>query len=78
MLVIYRVRISIFVSRAEEYVGRKLDQNIVDPDPERIYSKRKLHRMNSNSKKSVGEFATPSSSIPSPVSQWKTKIPSDG
>ena len=35
VFVIYRIRILIFVSRVEEYVSRKLDQNIVDPDPER-------------------------------------------
>lgn len=77
VFVIYRMRILIFVSRVEEYVSRKLDQNIVDPDPERIYTKRKLHRMNSTSEKSVGDSAMASSSTPSPVSQWKPKIPSD-
>ena len=43
---IYRIRISIVVSRVEEYVTRELDQTIVDPAPERIYPKRKLYRMN--------------------------------
>ena len=62
----------------DEYVSRKLDQNIVDPDPERIYTKRKPHRMSPNSEKSVDDSAMASSSTPSPVSQWKPKIPSDG
>jgi len=40
----------------EEYVSRRLDQNIVDPDPEMIYTKRKLHRLNTaSSGKSVGD-----------------------
>ena len=78
VFVLYRIRILIFVSRVEEYVSRKLDQNIVDPDPERIYMKRKLHRMNLTSERSVDDSAMASSSTPSPVSQWKPKIPSDG
>ena len=34
--------------------------------------------MNSTSEKSEGDSAMASSSTPSPVSQWKPKIPSDG
>ena len=32
----------------EEYGTRSLDQNIVDPDLEMIYTKRKLHRLSTN------------------------------
>lgn len=64
----------------EEYVSRRLDQNIVDPDPEMIYTKRKLHRLSTaSSGKSVGDLsAMASSSTPSPGTKWKPKIPSDG
>ena len=63
----------------EEYVSRRLDQNIVDPDPEMIYTKRKLHRLSTaSSGKSVGDLsAMASSSTPSPGTKWKPKIPSD-
>lgn len=64
----------------EEYVSRRLDKNIVDPDPEMIYTKRKLHRLSTaSSGKSVGDLsAMASSSTPSPGTKWKPKIPSDG
>lgn len=56
-----------------------MDQNIVDPDPEMIYMKRKLHRMNANSDKIVDDSsAMASSSMSLPGTQWKPKIPSDG
>ena len=29
----------------EEYVKRSLDHNIIDPDPEMLYTKRKVHRL---------------------------------
>ena len=40
--------------------------------------KRKLHRMNLTSERSADDSAMASSSTPSPVSQWKPIIPSDG
>ena len=56
-----------------------MDQNIVDPDPEMIYTKRKLHRMGANSYKTADDASDmASSSTPSPGTQWKPKIPSDG
>ena len=56
-----------------------MDQNIVDPDPEMIYTKRKLHRMVANSNKTADDSsAMASSSTPSPETQRKPKIPSDG
>lgn len=67
VFVIFTIKISIFVSRVEKYVSRTLDQNIVDPDAERIDTKRQLYRINSNSERSVGDSAMASSSTPSPV-----------
>ena len=54
----------------EEYVTRKLDQNIIDPNPEIIYTNRKLYRLSTNLRKSVGYLSA--------WTQWKLKIPSDG
>ena len=56
-----------------------MDQNIVDPDPGMVYTKRKLHRMGANSYKTADDSsAMASSSTPSPGTQWKPKNPSDG
>ena len=56
-----------------------MDPNIVGPDPEMIYTKRKLHRMVANSNKTADDSsAMASSSTPSPEKQRKPKIPSDG
>ena len=54
----------------EEYVKKSLDQNIVDPDPEMIYIRRKLHCLGMNLGKSVGDLDA--------WTQWKLEIPSDG
>ena len=54
----------------EEYVKKSLDQNIVDPDPEMIYTRRKLHCLGMNLGKSVGDLDA--------WIQGKLKIPSDG
>ena len=42
------LRFWFFHFRVEEYGTRSLDQNIVDPDLEMIYTKRKLHRLRTN------------------------------
>ena len=34
-----------YLLRVEEYVKRNLDQHIVDPDDNLVYTKRKLHQM---------------------------------
>ena len=54
----------------EKYVTRKLDQIIIDPNPEIIYTNRKLYRLSTNLRKSVGYLSA--------WTQWKLKIPSDG
>ena len=54
----------------EAYVTRKLDQNIIDPNPEIIYTNRKLYRLSTNLRKSLGYLSA--------WTQWKLKIPSDG
>ena len=59
----------------EEYVSRRLEQNIVDPDPGMIYTRRKLHHLRSNSGNPVDDF---SSTVTSSTRSTVIKVPSDG
>ncbi|PFX29627.1 hypothetical protein AWC38_SpisGene5601 [Stylophora pistillata] len=66
------------VQSLEEYVSRRLDHDIVDPDPAMIYTKGNLYRMGVNSHRTADDSSViASSSTPSPGTQWKQKIPSE-
>ena len=58
--------------RVEQYIDAEKDKNIVDPDPSRLYTKRKQQRSSKDVSQSQGEETT--SSITYPTDGWGTSL----